>query len=118
MPTVSYRILGVDRLLSDLLRDEQMFEDFTEKVVEDVAIYVETQAKKYCPVDTGKLRASIQRLPRNRFHIDVIADTEYARYVEYGTSGRREQSYMRIAGNEADAKVHKFIIKGLRRYFR
>ncbi len=113
---ISYRIHGVDRLIADLTSDISKFEDFTEAVVRDVSMFVENKAKRYSPVDTGKLRASIQRVKLTRFSQQVQTGTEYARYVEYGTSDRREQSYMRIAGDEAQGLMHRFIIKGLKRY--
>jgi hypothetical protein len=44
----------------------------------------ESYAKDYCPVDTGALRSSIHaEFPKNVL-AEVIADTNYAMYVEMG----------------------------------
>lgn len=64
---------------------------------------IERLAKQYCPVDTGRLRASITT------SLDhdgtgwtglVGSNVEYAKYVEYGTSRMAAQSFLRRAINE------------------
>ncbi len=53
-----------------------------------VAREVETLAKLYAPVDTGRLRGSIQARPRVTFRgptIRVEANVNYATFVENGT---------------------------------
>lgn len=61
------------------------------------AIRVENLAKAYCPVDTGRLRASIgiTRHPNNV--ISVGSNVEYAIFVETGTSRQRAQPYLKPA---------------------
>ena len=64
------------RKAKDTLRD----------IVNTTALNIERKAKRRCPVDTGRLRASI----RTTFYKDGLAaevgtDVEYAPYVEFGT---------------------------------
>lgn len=70
------------------------------EVVERATARVETAAKRLCPVDTGRLRASIAR------DRDVVDDTyvgivgtnvEYAVPVEFGTMNQSAQPYLRPA---------------------
>lgn len=68
------------------------------------AIKVEAAAKRICPVDTGRLRASItHRLEHDAEGLLAIigTDVEYAAYVEFGTSHMRAQPYLRPALAEA-----------------
>lgn len=64
------------------------------------AVTVEGAAKRLCPVDTGRLRASItHRLGEDAESpfAEVGTDVEYAAYVEFGTSRTRAQPYLRPA---------------------
>jgi HK97 gp10 family phage protein len=57
----------------------------------------ESYAKDYCPVDTGALRSSIHaEFPKNVL-AEVIADTNYAMYVEMGTYKMAAQPYLQPA---------------------
>jgi HK97 gp10 family phage protein len=59
--------------------------EYTHKVVED--------AKMIVPVKTGRLRNNIRSYNRGNSHI-VEANTEYAGYVEFGTSRQNPQPYL------------------------
>lgn len=68
------------------------------------AIKVEGAAKRLCPVDTGRLRASITHaLDRDGEGLLAVVgtDVEYAAFVELGTSRTRAQPYLRPALSEA-----------------
>lgn len=63
-------------------------------------IRVETGAKRLCPVDTGRLRASITHaLERDaQGLVGVVGtDVDYAPYVELGTSRAPAQPFLRPA---------------------
>lgn len=64
------------------------------------AIRVERMAKRLCPVDTGRLRASITHaLESDAQGVLAIVGTDvhYAPYVEFGTSRMAAQPYLRPA---------------------
>jgi len=44
-----------------------------------------TSAKRMCPVDTGRLRASISAKKEQFMSYALVAQTNYAAYVEFGT---------------------------------
>lgn len=70
------------------------------KDLERRAVKVEAAAKRQCPVDTGRLRASITHsLDRDGEGLYAVigSDVEYAPHVELGTSRMRPQPFLRPA---------------------
>lgn len=67
---------------------------------------IETDAKRRCPVDTGRLRASlttdVERKGETTFVLKVGTNVEYASFVENGTSRMAAQPFLRPA---VDAKA-------------
>lgn len=67
---------------------------------------IETDAKRRCPVDTGRLRASlttdVERERKTTFVLKVGTNVEYASFVENGTSRMAAQPFLRPA---VDAKA-------------
>lgn len=83
--------------LDELLRGES---GPIAKDLERRAIRVESAAKRLCPVDTGRLRASITHaLDRDGDGLYAIvgSDVEYAPHVELGTSRATAQPFLRPA---------------------
>lgn len=69
-----------------------------EEAITKCALKIEADAKELCPVDTGRLRDSINTVFSNsghEFSAEIGTDVEYAPYIEYGTgiynpNGRKE----------------------------
>ncbi len=77
------------------------------KHLQNVGRRVANNAKRRCPVDTGRLRSSITHAVfREGDHLSahVGTDVEYAIYVELGTSRMRAQPFLRPALAEEAAK--------------
>ena len=64
-------------------------------LVRRTSLVVETQAAELAPVDTGRLRQSIRRIPRTDLEVLVYTNVHYARYQEEGTETMRGKWYMR-----------------------
>lgn len=65
---------------------------------------VQNAARRYCPVDTGRLRSSVQSTPGEDSkgpYVDIGTNVEYAPYVEYGTMHSPAQPFLRPALLEA-----------------
>ena len=65
-----------------------------------LGLMVQSEARKLCPVDTGRLRASIQAVEGEDArgpYVDVGTNVEYGPHVEYGTVHSPAQPYMRPA---------------------
>ena len=66
--------------------------------LEAVGLRAEGYAKQKCPVDTGNLRNSITHAVDMSEKSAIVATaTEYAAYVEYGTSRQKAQPYLEPA---------------------
>lgn len=73
-----------------------------------VGLKIEAEAKKRCPVDTGRLRASINTQKTGKMQVQVGSNVEYAPYVEYGTSKMQAQPYLRPAVDQVLNNIHEF----------
>lgn len=75
-----------------------------------VALMIEGEAKKLCPVDTGRLRASIHAGKKGKGVAYVGTNVEYAPFVEFGTYKMRAKPYLRPAAKKVLSRLRK---KGL-----
>lgn len=62
---------------------------------------IEAQSKVVTPVDTGRLRSSITALEPAARSVEIGPNTEYAWFVEFGTSKMRAQPYMQPGSQAA-----------------
>ena len=83
-----------------------------QKDIEKAALTLEKNAKQNCPVDTGKLRASISTEVGN-LEAEVGTNVEYALYVEFGTSKQSAQPFMRPALDKAITQLNRDMAKTL-----
>jgi HK97 gp10 family phage protein len=61
-----------------------------------LGVIIQNDARRRCPVDTGRLRSSIT-VKRSAQGVTVGSNVEYAGYVEYGTRHMAAQPYLRPA---------------------
>ena len=79
-------------------------DEIEERVSAAIAAGAETvkeYAQSVCPVDTGALRDSIA-VSQDGMNAEVSANTDYAAYVEFGTSKMSAQPFLvpALLGNE------------------
>jgi len=72
----------------------KMVEDNFRGRLQEAAEIVADEARRLCPVDTGKLRDSIHVDDSNPFAPAVVADAPYALYVEEGTRFQEGQHFL------------------------
>lgn len=75
----------------------------------------ENHAKTYAPVDTGRLRNSINHKPQGNDTEVVQTNVEYAIYQEMGTSRQRGTPFMRPAGENHVAEYKSIIESELKK---
>ena len=68
-----------------------------DRVLSDGAVQTQSDAQERAPVDTGRLRASIQVVRIGNHLWEVFTVVEYAGYQEYGTVHMSAHPFMRPA---------------------
>ena len=88
IPVIQYQISGQENIYQSLLRDTQQQRKNIERAILQAAIIVEADAKRRCPVDSGRLRSSItHKMTSEPTKIEAEVGTKvfYAPYIEFGT---------------------------------
>lgn len=78
--------------------------NIVEDAVKELGTIAFKSARQIVPVDTGRLKTSIEvELERQNLisKVEIGTDVPYAAYVEYGTSRQRAQPYMRPSLTQA-----------------
>lgn len=95
-------IKGVEETIKNL---RNAADDIADQVDFALAVNTEqmaTEAKQRCVVDTGRLRASISANKQKKFLYELVAQANYAAYVEFGTGKGfiplPEKEWMTLAG--------------------
>lgn len=69
------------------------------KALHALGIETQNEARRYCPVDTGRLRSSIRCTAPAKdlrgWYVEVGTNVQYAALVEFGTRRMRAQPYLR-----------------------
>lgn len=84
-----------------LVHIAEIMEEMISEAIAAGAETVAEQARSVCPVDTGALRDSIT-VTQNGAAAEISANTDYAAFVEFGTSKMAAQPYLvpSLLGNE------------------
>ncbi len=92
---VNIDIKALEQFGKGLRQYRRDLEKALKKAMEKTVLEIEAEAKKRCPVDTGRLRASINPKVKSPTEGSVGTNVEYAKYVEYGTRRRGNHPGMR-----------------------
>jgi HK97 gp10 family phage protein len=104
---ISIDLRRIDRLQRALKEMPSIVAEEMGKAVRDLVLLVEGVAKKNCPVDTGKLRASITPVIESWAAGYVGTNTAYAPFVEYGTRNMAAQPFLEPAFLEGKKQADK-----------
>lgn len=97
MATVTYDDRAFRRALPRVFRQIELR---TAADLQRLALRVQLEARRLAPVDTGRLRASIQHVmgaDDRGPYADVGTNVQYAPHVEYGTVHMAAQPFLRPA---------------------
>jgi HK97 gp10 family phage protein len=97
----------IERLQKAMKKAPTLIAEELATAVRDLVLLVEAEAKRLCPVDTGKLRASITPVIESWAAGYVGTNTEYAPYVEYGTRKTDAQPFLEPAFIEGKRQASK-----------
>jgi HK97 gp10 family phage protein len=78
---------GLERTISKLKKMDNEVADRVDEVLENAVTIIAGNARQLAPVDTGRLRGSIQPGAVAKLTWEVVASARYAPYIEFGTGG-------------------------------
>jgi HK97 gp10 family phage protein len=93
-------------------KDIEQIKRFLGNAVRKATFLVERGAKIKVPVDTGRLRSSIETTVRP-LEGTVRTNVEYAHFVHDGTRNMRARPFMRDAADEAGREIEQIFIKAV-----
>lgn len=89
------KVTGVEKFLSNLTAFTDEVESEVKSITKEVAYKIERDAKQNAPVDTGYLRNSIQtEIEDDGYYARIFTATEYASFVEFGTSKQHAHPFL------------------------
>lgn len=87
MAGITVDLVGNDAVISGLKSEIEKYKTEINAAIQGAGLTVQAQAKQACPVDTGRLRSSIQYVAGN-MECTVDTDVYYAIFVENGHATR------------------------------
>jgi HK97 gp10 family phage protein len=100
----------VEKILREFNKTETVEKDVS-KLIKNTLHNIERDAKKSCPVDTGRLRGSITTNIISTYSGEVGTNVEYAGWVEYGTRYQSAQPYFEPAVEKNEDKFNEELDK-------
>ena len=102
--------LDVEKILREFNKTETVEKDVS-KLIKNTLHNIERDAKKSCPVDTGRLRGSITTNIISTYSGEVGTNVEYDGWVEYGTRYQSAQPYFEPAVEKNEDKFNEELDK-------
>jgi len=116
----SAKITGTAELLKNIEKADKEMVAILSKELLKGALIVERDAKKLCPVLTGRLRSSITftqpKIIRGNLVSKVGTNVEYGPDVEHGTQHQRAQPYLLPALKTNQRTIQGNIKKEIKKY--
>lgn len=104
---LSVRVTGREDLFRKLRAQGELIRREAAKAIAETALLIEADAKRLAPVDTGRLRASIEAVLTRvvtELYAEVRVNVSYAAFVELGTRYMAAQPFL-IPAFEAHARA-------------
>lgn len=100
----------VEKILREFNKTETVEKDVS-KLIKNTLHNIERDAKKSCPVDTGRLRGSITTNIISTYSGETGTNVEYADYVNSGTRYQQAQPYFDSAVEKNEEKFNEKLDK-------
>lgn len=84
-----------------------------QQVVTEVARTIKAEARQRAPVRTGALRDSIHNRPVGKLSEEVVAEVDYAVYVELGTTRTPPRPFLGPAAQSVVGRVEGLVRQAL-----
>lgn len=113
---ISIDVIGDRELARAVERLSREAPELAREAVGLTAYTIEADAKRACPVDTGRLRSSIGTELMITYPGAVVGtNVHYAPYVEFGTTRQRAQPYLTPAAEAGRRELVRRVSEALRR---
>ncbi len=99
-----------EKILREFNKTETVEKDVS-KLIKNTLHNIERDAKKSCPVDTGRLRGSITTNIISTYSGETGTNVEYADYVNSGTRYQQAQPYFDSAVEKNEEKFNEKLDK-------
>jgi HK97 gp10 family phage protein len=107
--SLSVEIEGADEIVSKLQNISDSLTRNIGAALREGAQLIVDSAQANAPVDTGFLRDSIQVAEESDTSVTVVAEAEYAAFVEYGTRFMSAQPFFEPAIEEAKQQIQQLL---------
>lgn len=98
-------VIGLDKLRSRFASIMAKFPAQVDAEIQYAGIVCQKYAKQLCPVDTGRLRSSIQYVNDGLMRCTVGTDTYYAIFLEFGTRKMSPRAFLRPGFEKARVEL-------------
>lgn len=102
--------IRIEIKMDELEQVKELSDEAVARALEQCGALWESFAKQMAPVDTGRLRNSIEHHPEGNDTIVVETDVEYAVYQEMGTRYQSGTPFMKPSG-ESNINTFKTVIE-------
>lgn len=93
MSMFKVKVEGIDKVVDNINKYNDEIQDKIKQVLADGGIQIQREAQSRAPVRTGTLRGSIESRTED-MRVEVVATTDYAAFVEFGTRFMDPQPFL------------------------
>ena len=108
---ITIKLEGLDKVLKNLKEEGDDIKKMVDFAMAANTEAMASEAKNRAPVDTGRLRASITVDKIKNFSYELVAQTNYAAYLEFGT-GKYAATYVGGLEKEWQILAKQFYVNG------
>ena len=108
---ITIKLEGLDKVLKNLKEEGDDIKKMVDFAMAANTEAMATEAKNRAPVDTGRLRASITSNKIRNYSYELVAQTKYAPYLEFGT-GKYAATYVGGLEKEWQILAKQFYVNG------
>jgi len=108
---ITIKLEGLDKVLKNLKEEGDDIKKMVDFAMAANTEAMASEAKNRAPVDTGRLRASITSNKIRNYSYELVAQTKYAPYLEFGT-GKYAATYVGGLEKEWQILAKQFYVNG------
>jgi HK97 gp10 family phage protein len=84
---IKFKISGIDLVTDQITKFDKAVRDEVSAEINAFAVDIQRDAKTLAPKDQGLLSNQIQVKKNGKYNVEVVVNSKYAAYMEFGTKG-------------------------------